>query len=258
MRPLTQPVPMHRAKLALPQTLFRLVPRHRLDARLDAAFSGKLTLVIAPAGFGKTTAMAQWLRRSALKYAWLSLDEGDNDPVRFWTYLIGALETLPHDLGDTAHAMLRSSAPPWEAVISSLIDAMEAVPFDFALVLDDYHVVDDPLVHETFAFLMRYAPQRMHIVILSRYPVSLPFARLRLSGQVTELTASDLSFSEAEAKLFYQQRGVHVTDEDVAKLIGLTWGWVAGMQITAMSLARGSDKSSVLDHFDASAGRLGA
>ncbi|MDA8344220.1 MAG: helix-turn-helix transcriptional regulator, partial [Thermaerobacter sp.] len=258
MQQLTQNVALHRAKMAPPQALFRVVPRQRIDAWLDAAFSGRLTLVIAPAGFGKTTAVTQWLCRSGVRCAWISLDEGDNDPVRFWTYLIGALENLSHDLGDAVHTMLRSSAPPWEAVISSLIDALETVPFDFALVLDDYHVVHDPLVHETFAFLMRYAPQRMHIMILSRYPVTLPFARLRLSGQMAELTARDLSFSGAEAKLFYQQRGVHVTDEDVDKLIGLTWGWAAGMQMTAMSLARTGNKAIALDHFEASAGRLAA
>ncbi len=230
------------------------IVRKRLNAKLDAAFAGKLTLMIAPAGFGKTTAVAQWLLHRCLRHAWLSLDEGDNDAVHFWTYVIGALETLPHDIGDTVQTMLRSSAPPWEAIISSLIDSLEDIPFDFALVLDDYHVVDDPLVHETFAFLMRYAPQRMHVVILSRYLVPLPFSRLRLSGQMTELTATELSSSEAEAKLFYEQRDVRVTDEDVAKLVDLTSGWVAGMQIAAMSLVRGSDQSIMFDHFDASAG----
>ncbi len=250
----TQHVPLHRAKLALPQSLFGLVPRCRLDDKLDAAFSGKLTLVITPAGFGKTTAVAQWLRRRRLRYAWLSLDEGDNDPIRFWTYVIGALETLPHDIGDAVHTMLHSPTPPWEAVVSSLIDSLEDVTFDFALVLDDYHVVEDPLIHETFSFLMRYAPHRMHVVILSRYLVPLPFSRLRLSGQLTELTITDLSFSEAEAKLFYEQRDVHVTDEDVAKLVDMTSGWAVGMQITAMSLARGSGQSIEADHFDAGAG----
>ncbi len=250
-------VPLHRAKLAMPQSLLSLVQRQHLDAKLDAAFSGKLTLLTAPAGFGKTTAVAQWLLHRRLRYAWLSLDERDNDAVRFWSYVIGALETLPCDIEHAVQTMLWSSTPPWEAIISSLMDSLEEVPFDFALVLDDYHIVDDPLVHETFSYLMRYAPQRMHVVILSRYAVPLPFSRLRLSGHLTELTATDLSFSEKEAKLFYEQRGVSVTDEDVAKLVNLTCGWVAGMQIVAMSRMRGSDELATLDHFDASAGCFG-
>ena len=246
----TEHVPLHRAKLTVPQALFSLVPRQRLDAKLDASLAGRLTLVTAPAGFGKTTAVAQWLRRRRARYAWLSLDEGDNDPIRFWTYLIGALETLPHEIGGAARTMLRSPAPPWEAVISSLIDALDDVPFDFALVLDDFHVVDDPLVRDTFAFLMRYAPSCMHVVILSRSLVALPFSRLRLSGQLTELTATDLSFSRAEAKQFYEQRELHVTDDDVAKLLDLTGGWAAGMQMTAMSPVQGGERALLPDRID--------
>jgi LuxR family maltose regulon positive regulatory protein len=158
----THQIPLLQAKLLAPHTLSGLVARPRVSACLDASLQGKLTLVTAPAGFGKTTAVAEWVRQRDLPVAWLSLDSGDNDPVRFWSYLAAALGGLQPRVGAGLEAMLRSSTdPPWETTISLLIDDLAAaVPFDFALVLDDYHVITEPLIHNTFFFFVRYAPER--------------------------------------------------------------------------------------------------
>jgi len=247
---LSSQIPLLQTKLLAPRALSDLVLRPHLDASLDRSCSGKLTLVTAPAGFGKTTAVAEWIRRSGLKHAWLSLDSEENDPVRFWSYLTAAISNLKQDLGGNLKAMLRSSTNlPWEAAISLLIDELGAISFDFALVLDDYHLIKEPLVNDTLLFLVRHAPEGMRTIIMSRSEPSLPTSRLRLTGQVTELTARDLCFNEAEAKLFYRQRNVHLADEDVARLVDRTGGWAAGMQMTALSLLAGNDKSVVLERF---------
>lgn len=246
-------IPLLQTKLLVPHTLSGLVPRQRLNDSLDRALQGKLTLVTAPAGFGKTTVIAEWIRRSSLPVAWLSLASGENDPVRFWNYLAASVNKLQPGMGDGLTALLRSSTnPPWEAAISLLIDDLAGVPFDFALVLDDYHLLNEPLVHDTLFFLVRYAPQRMHPVISGRSEPPLPLSRLRAIGQVAELTARDLCFTGEEATAFYQQRNIHLTGEEVAKLVDRTGGWAAGMQMTALSLLAGGDKSAVIERFQGS------
>ncbi len=158
----------------------------------------KLTLISAPAGFGKTTLLSEWrMMHSGYEYpvAWVSLDEGDNDPARFLSYLIAALQTIEADAGETTLASLRSpQLPPIESVLTALINEIAAVPDDFALVLDDYHVIEAEPVRGATAFLLDHLPPQMHLVIASRTDPQLPLSRLRAQNQLTELRAADLRF----------------------------------------------------------------
>ena len=243
-------IPLLETKIVVPRILSGLVDRPRIHTRLDALLQGKLALVTAPAGFGKTCAVAQWVGQKGFPVAWLSLDVGDNDPVRFWTYVAAALRGVHEDMGARMAPMLRSStSPPWEAAISLLIDDLSRLPFDLALVLDDYHVISEPIVHETLSFLVRYAPDHFHPVIAGRTEPPLPLPRLRTAGLVTELTARDLDFSVDEVAAFYKQRNIDLTGEEVEKLAERTGGWAAGMQMAAMSLVESDDKAVTIKRF---------
>ncbi|MEG6521915.1 LuxR C-terminal-related transcriptional regulator [Desulfotomaculum sp. 1211_IL3151] len=243
-------IPLLQTKLQIPHTLSGLVDRPRICARLDGMLQSRLTLVTASAGFGKTTAIAQWARQAGFPVAWLSLDSGDNDPVRFWTYVAATLRGIRPDIGVEIESMLCSStSPPWEAAISLLIDGMSHLPCDFVLVLDDYHAISESLVHETLSFMVRYAPGQFHLIISGRTEPSLPLPRLRAAGLVTELTARNLGFTTEEVAAFYKQRNIDLTREEVEKLADRTGGWAAGMQMAALSLLESDDKAVTIEGF---------
>lgn len=243
-------IPLLQTKMLVPQAVAGLVPRPRIHARLDEGLQGKLTLVTAPAGFGKTTAIAQWVRERELPAAWLSLDAGDNDPVRFWSYVTAALRRLDSGLGAATAAMIQTSgSPAWETALSLLIDEMEHLTFDAALVLDDYHGISEPLIHETVSFLVRYAPPHLHPVIAGRNEPPLSLARLRAGGKVAELTARELGFADEEAFAFYTQRDIRLTREEAGRLAERTGGWAAGLQMAAVSLREAGNQATVIDHF---------
>jgi LuxR family maltose regulon positive regulatory protein len=249
-------------KLFVPPARANLVVRQRLFERVEAGLHNKLTLVAAPAGFGKTTLLSAWRATaagSALPFAWVSLDHADNDSLRFWSYVITALDTLVPGVGTTALALLQSpQPPPIEHILTSVLNAFSATSalppvHDMALVLDDYHVITAPAIHAALAFLLDYLPPHLHLVILTRADPALPLARLRARGAVTELHARDLRFTPDEGAAFLNQvMGLSLTATDVAALEVRTEGWVAGLQLAALAMRDHQDRSGFIRSFTGS------
>jgi len=247
--------PLLATKLHQPRPRAQLVPRVHLVERLQQGLSGALTLVSAPAGFGKTTLISQWLAGCARSAAWLSLDERDNDPARFLTYLIAALQTIAPTLGKGMVGALQSpQPPPAEPILTTVLNDITASIADpFVLVLDDYHLIDARLVDHALTFLLDHLPPQMHLVIATREDPPLPLARLRAGGHLTELRAADLRFTPAEAADFLTQAmGLSLSADDVAALEARTEGWIAGLQLAAISLQGRHDTASFIASFTGS------
>jgi LuxR family maltose regulon positive regulatory protein len=230
-------------KLSIPAVREELVSRPRLLARLSAGLAGKLTLVSAPAGFGKTTLLASWSKNCRLPVAWLSLDEGDNEPVRFMAYLVASLESVVAQQETRkpppAHPPLETPGAVsfHESRLANIINQLAAQPLRFILVLDDYHTITNPLNHKTISYLIENLPPQMHLAIASRADPPLPLARLRGQGQLNELRSVDLRFNAEEAAAFMQKElGRELTPEDHASLANKTEGWVAGLQMAVLAL----------------------
>ncbi|HEX2182799.1 MAG TPA: LuxR C-terminal-related transcriptional regulator [Rubrobacteraceae bacterium] len=233
-----------RAKLYVPRGRADAVPRPRLYERLDEGVRRELTVVSAPAGFGKTTLLADWSWRSELPVAWVSLDERDDDPVRFFLYLIAAIETVRDGFGETTRAFL-SSGEAFEPVLTALSNEILESPRDFVLVLDDYHSIRSPTIHDALAYLLDHAPPPIHLVVSGRESPPLPLARLRARGRLTELRAPDLRFTLEEAADFLgRTMGLDLSGERVATLERGTEGWIAGLQLAAHAL-RGQEDGPV-------------
>ena len=201
--------PLLETKLYIPKWSPGLVSRPRLIERLDQGTERKLTLVSAPAGFGKSTVLAEWVAgtpASERPEAWVSLDQSDNDPALFWAYFIAALRTVRSGVGENALSLLHSPQPaPIESVLTTLINEINAIQDDFALILDDYHVIDSQPVHRGIAFLLDHLPQQMHLIIAGRADPALPLSRLRGRGELAELRAADLRFTPDEAAAFLNE-----------------------------------------------------
>jgi LuxR family maltose regulon positive regulatory protein len=242
-------------KLQPSQARPQLVARLRLTATLEREPGRKLTLISAPAGFGKTTLLVEWLaeRAGGEGYvAWVSLDEGDNDPVRFLSYLVGALRrTGEEEFGEGVLAALRSPEPPrMEAVLGALINELADLPGEVAVVLDDYHVIDSENVHWIVTFLLERLPENVHLVISGRVDPPLPLARLRARGQMMELHAADLRFTPEEAAAFLNDAmGLDISAGDIAALEGVTEGWIAALQLAALSMRERKDVSDFIRSF---------
>ena len=233
--------PLLETKLYIPKIRRGLVVRTRLSERLTRGGESKLTLVSAPAGFGKTTVVAEWLAASPAggrSAAWLSLDQADNEPVSFWTYLIAALRTVVPGVGASSLSLLRGpQPPPIETVLTTLLNELGGVPDDIVLVLDDYHVIDDPAIANGLAFLLEHLPPRLHLVITTRADPALPLARLRGGGELVEIRAADLRFTPDEAAAYLNGvMGLDLGSSDVAALEGRTEGWIAALQLAALSI----------------------
>src|SRR5438105_1887890 len=249
--------PLLATKLHRPLPRAKLVRRPQLAARLTQGVRGPLTLVSAPAGFGKTTLLAQWFAESGMPVAWLSLESGDNEPVRFLSYLIAALQTLDPHLGAVALTLLQMPQPAAAETVLTLLtnDVGSHGPDggDFALVLDDYHVIDAKPVDQALTFLLEHLPPRMHLVIATREDPQLPLARLRARGQLTELRAADLRFTPSEATEFLNQgMGLNLSVEDITALETRTEGWIAGLQLAAISLQGHEDAVGFIKSFTGS------
>ncbi|GAA1646519.1 LuxR C-terminal-related transcriptional regulator [Georgenia ruanii] len=244
--------PLLQSKLHVPRGRRELVPRPRLIERLGKAGASALTLVAAPAGFGKTTVLAQWLAAAPAgrPVAWLSLDVRDNDPAVFWTYVVAALQTAVDGIGSEALSLLRSAQGTTETVLAMLLNDLDELRRDVVLVLDDYHVLDAREVHDGMAFLVEHLPPHVHLVIAGRADPALPLARLRGRGELVEIRARDLRFTPDEAAAYLgQAMGLTLTARDVAALDERTEGWIAALQLAALSLRDRDDVAGFIAGF---------
>jgi LuxR family maltose regulon positive regulatory protein len=242
--------PILATKLYIPPPRPQAVLRPRLIERLNAGLHGKLTLISAPAGFGKTTLISEWIASSPRPAAWLSLDEEDNDLTRFLTYLVAALQTCAPQLGVGLLRLLQlPQPPPTQVLLTALLNEITTITHNpsrpmgsrsgqrFVLVLDDYHRLDAPAVDQALAFLLEHLPPQLHLVIATREDLALPLARLRARGQLSEVRAADLRFTPAEAADFLNRTmGLDLNAAAISALESRTEGWIAGLQLAALSM----------------------
>jgi LuxR family maltose regulon positive regulatory protein len=238
-------------KLRLPSTRPSLVPRPRLQEQIGHAVRGPLSLIIAPAGFGKTTLVASCVARCGMSVAWLSLDKNDNEIERFISYLVAALQEADTSIGRDAGQLLgRSQQVAPEIILTSLINDLDLLHKEMILVLDDYHFISSQVVHENMTFWLEHCPSTVHLVIVSRSDPPLPIARLRARGQALELRAADLRFTEAEAAQFLNDvMGLGLDATSVAVLEERTEGWIAGLQMAALSMRDREDVPGFIKGF---------
>ena len=243
------------AKLYLPPPRPKVVVRQRLLDRLNDGMDGrKLTLVSAPAGFGKSTLLSSWLHDAPFATAWLSLDEDDNDPARFLLYLIAALQTAVPHIGQNLLPILQSPQPPSsQAILTPLLNDLAQLTAPVVLVLDDYHLIEEQPVDEAITFLLQHFPPHLHLVIATREDPTLPLARLRARGQLTELRAADLRFTHDEASDFLNKAmELNLPANQIAALEARTEGWAVGLQLAAISLQGQADSSQFINSFTGS------
>ena len=243
-----------RTKLFIPRPRKNLVARPRLVDCLNEGLDKKLTLIAAPAGFGKTTLLSEWIPQSPRCVTWLSLEAEDNDPARFWAYFIASLQSLSPRLGENALALLQSSqTPPLPSILTVLINEIGAFEPAFAIVLDDYHTIESQSIHQSLTFFLEHLPGNMQVLMTTRVDPPFPVARLRARNQLTEIRAHDLRFSADEAAAFLTQvMGLELSTEQVTMLEARTEGWIAGLQIAALSMQGRDDVSEFVRMFSGS------
>lgn len=248
--------PLLSTKLFVPQPRPGLVARPRLVERLNEALSFPLVLLSAPAGFGKTTVIAQWIASNEpqIPVAWFQVEEADNDPVRFWDYFIAALRTVKPDIGETASVMLHSPEPySTESVLTVLVNDITAISSDFAVVLDDYHVIVTEAIHAGMTFLVEHLPAQVHMVIAARVDPPLPLARLRGKGMMLEIHADELRFSLDDAtRLFRELKTPKLSAGDISALTERTEGWAVGLKMAGLSMGEQKDISAFITAFSGS------
>ena len=255
------PTPVLATKLFFPAPRPQITSRPRLLKRLnDELLAGrKLSLVCAPAGFGKTTLLSEWVIQRRRQHpgvciAWLYLDAHDNDPSRFLAYLVAALQGVDAEIGAEITGMRHSGQVlVTEPVLTSLINDIARSGKEFILVLDDYHVIEERPVHEALAFLLDHLPPQLHLAIATRSDPPLSLARLRSRGELTELRAADLRFTPDEAADFLNQvMNLGLSADDIAALAARTEGWIAGLQLAGLSLREHEDASASIRAFTGS------
>jgi len=249
-------IPLLLTKIRMPPSrpVGSRVVRPHLLARLDEGRRRgcRLILVSAPAGFGKTTVISEWLHQQSTKAAWVSIDANDNDAVRFLSYIVAACQTVLPQVGETAQSLLQA-AQPMETVLTSLINDLAAASEPLWIVLDDYHLISLPPIHNALAYMLEHLPPDIHLIVVTRADPSLPLARLRACGELTELRASDLRFTMAEAATFLSQvMELHLSASDMAALEAHTEGWIAGLQLAAISLQNRADAPAFIRAFTGS------
>ncbi|MGG3504464.1 LuxR C-terminal-related transcriptional regulator [Paenibacillus lautus] len=247
--------PILSTKLYIPSPRSRAVLRPRLIERLNEGLrlQRKLTTISASAGSGKTTLLSQWIKDSRLPVAWLSLEEGDREPARFLAYLAAALQTVGVDIAEGIISKLQAPSPlplSVEAIVTAILNHIATMGNRFILVLDDYHVIDSKPIDSALGFLIEHMPPQMHVVIASRQDPNLPVARLRARDQLTEVRTSDLRFTSAETSEFLRRSmGLDLSAEDAALLESRTEGWIAGLQLAALSMQGQQDAATFIRTF---------
>ncbi|MEN6350791.1 MAG: hypothetical protein ABFD08_15525 [Syntrophomonas sp.] len=226
-----------KTKYSKPEIGSRLIPRLRLSDKLDRAFTQKVTVVSAPAGYGKSSAVLEWINRSQLQAAWVSLDATDNDPVVLWQYVLAALDGVTENISlDAGYVFSSAELLKTNVHLSIIIDWLSAFDADIFLVLDDFHTITDPRILESFSYLVNYLPPRMHLILISRSEPSLELARLKLNGELTQLTMLDLRFQPQEIMQFFQKRGFDLDEQDLESIGNYSEGWAAALVAVAISL----------------------
>jgi LuxR family maltose regulon positive regulatory protein len=249
------PTPLLLSKLNKPHLRPQRLFRPMLVQQLNSGLDGKLTLVCAPAGYGKTTLVLEWLMNlpEDTNTGWISLDENDNDPVRFIAYLIAAIQTSYPDIGDTSSMLQNPQAPPDEVILTALFNELTEISSPFVLILDDYHYIQTSSIHKFLALWLEHQPASLHLVIISREDPLLPIARLRAKGHLNEIRQENLRFSMQEcADLLRNVMGISISYEHVAALERRTEGWAAGLQLAAVSLQHHADPDSFIREFTGS------
>ncbi len=248
------PLRLLRTKLFVPHAHPELVSRPRLLDRLDGCLRCRLILVSAAAGFGKTTLLSTWIAQRDVAAAWVSLDDHDDDPARFWAYAIAALQTVWPGVGAGAAEILQAPQPPAiEGVLTELLNDVAGQEGHAVLVLDDYHVIQETAIHQGVAFLVEHSPPQLLLILASRTDPPLPLPLLRARRQLLEIKAEDLRFTRAEADTFFNMvMGLALASEDVAALEMLTEGWAAGLQLAALSIQEVADVGALVASFSGS------
>ncbi|MGE5373829.1 MAG: LuxR C-terminal-related transcriptional regulator [Bacteroidota bacterium] len=247
------PIPLLATKLFKPPLRPRFVARSHLITRLEEGQQSRLILVSAPAGYGKTTLVSEWLADTQRPAAWLSLDEGDNDPARFLSYVIAALGSIFPGLGQEILELLQSPQPLVTGILPSLLNELAALPNNFVLVLDDFHIIDSGPVVEVLTYLLEHQPAQMQLVITTREDPSLSLARYRARGQLIEIRASNLCFTSRETADFLNRiMDLTLSPEDIASLQSRTEGWIVGLQLAAISMQGRGDVTEFINSFTGS------
>ncbi|MBK8137269.1 MAG: hypothetical protein IPK52_15820 [Chloroflexi bacterium] len=225
-------------KLSIPPLRPSHVQRVDLVQKLDKLQEHKLALIVASAGYGKTTLLSEWIAQSELKVVWFSIDAGDNEPIRFWDYVVAAIQTAFPQIGEKTLTLLHEPQPlPIETIISTLINELSSLPDLLTIVLDDYHVVETPAIHDGVAFLVEHMPPQLRLIMTTRSDPPLPVARMRVRGQLLELRSVDLRFSPPQIITFFSDvMGLVLTTEEIAALDTRVEGWIAGLQMAGLAL----------------------
>ncbi|MBC8144676.1 MAG: hypothetical protein H7X80_03760, partial [bacterium] len=247
----TPVVPLLTTKLHIVRPQPDIVVRERLSQRAEDLIRRRLILVSAPAGFGKTTLVSSWIEEHSFPTAWLSLDTSDNELGRFLRYLVGALRSIRPDIGSGIESALQMTpTPPLVTMLTSLVNELATDDEHCLLVLDDFHVIESDEVHSAVLFLLEHGPASLHVVITTRSDPSFPLSRLRVRGQLLEIRAADLRFTGTESRsLFNDSLELGLTEEQIVALETKTEGWIAGLQMAALSVQGRSDVDGFIAAF---------
>ncbi|RLE02641.1 MAG: hypothetical protein DRJ13_05335, partial [Bacteroidetes bacterium] len=238
-------------KIRIPRANPNIIQRLSLFEKLNSGLQRKLIHISAPPGYGKTSLISDWIKRRGIPASWYSLDIRDNDPVIFLNYVIAGLRTLNQSIGKRTLDLINApQRPDIESIIGLLINDIQNLNLDFLLVLDDYHLINSLEVHAVTRTILEYMPEHMHVAITTRSDISIPLARIRSQNQLLEIRSSELSFSEQElVSLFNKKLKLGLSIEEIKTLLAKTEGWIAGLQLTALSIQNSHDVSGFIHHF---------